>query len=35
MIILGSRSLEGLNLRVDAPTKRLVPAGPVLAVVAA
>lgn len=35
MIILGSRSLEGLNLRVDAPTKRLLPAGPILAVSAA
>lgn len=35
MIILGSRSLEGLNLRVDAQRKMLVPAGPILAVVAA
>ena len=27
--ILGARSLEGMNLRVDLKTKRLVPAGPV------
>ena len=26
--LLGARSLEGLNLRVDARAKRLVPAGP-------
>ena len=31
MIILGARSLEGMNLRVDALRKRLVPAGPILA----
>jgi predicted aspartyl protease len=31
MILLGARSLEGLNLRVDALRKQLVPAGPVLA----
>lgn len=31
MIILGARSLEGLNVRVDAQRKQLVPAGPILA----
>ena len=31
MILLGAHSLEGLNLRVDALRKQLVPAGPVLA----
>ena len=31
MILLGARSLEGLNVRVDAQRKQLVPAGPVLA----
>jgi predicted aspartyl protease len=30
--LLGVRSLEGLNLRVDVPRKQLVDAGPVLAV---
>lgn len=34
MVILGARSLEGLNVRVDAQRKQLVPAGPVLAGVA-
>lgn len=29
--LLGSRSLEGLNLRVDAQQKKLVAAGPILA----
>jgi len=29
MILLGARSLEGLNLRVDPVSKRLVDAGPV------
>ena len=29
MILLGARSLEGLNLRVDAAARRLVPAGPI------
>ena len=33
--ILGVRSLEGLNLRVDPVKRQLVDAGPVLAVVAA
>ena len=31
MILLGARSLEGLNLRVDPRTKRLVDAGPIVA----
>ena len=31
MVILGARSLEGMNLRVDAQRKALVPAGPMLA----
>jgi predicted aspartyl protease len=31
MTVLGARSLEGLNLRVDSRNKRLVPAGPLLA----
>ena len=31
MVILGARSLEGMNLRVDALRKALVPAGPILA----
>ena len=31
MILLGARSLEGLNMRVDAQRKQLVPAGPILA----
>jgi predicted aspartyl protease len=33
--LLGVRSLEGLNLRVDVVTKQLVDAGPVLAAIAA
>ena len=33
MILLGARSLEGLNLRVDARAKRLVDAGPIVAAV--
>jgi predicted aspartyl protease len=35
MILLGARSLEGLNMRVDAQRKQLVPAGPILAGAAA
>jgi predicted aspartyl protease len=35
MVLLGARSLEGLNLRVDPVTKRLIDAGPVPAAVAA
>jgi predicted aspartyl protease len=35
MLLLGARSLEGLNLRVDARAKRLVPAGPIVTAVAA
>ena len=31
MVILGARSLEGLNVRVDAQRKQLIPAGPILA----
>ncbi len=31
MILLGARSLEGLNVRVDAQRKQLVPGGPILA----
>lgn len=31
MVLLGSRSLEGMNLRVDAREKRLVDAGPIAA----
>jgi len=31
MILLGARSLEGLNLRVDARAKQLVDAGPIVA----
>jgi hypothetical protein len=34
MILLGARSLEGVNLRVDARSKQLVDAGPVVAAVA-
>jgi hypothetical protein len=32
-VLLGVRSLEGLNLRVDVARKQLVDAGPVLAAV--
>jgi predicted aspartyl protease len=35
LTILGARSLEGLNLRVDPASKRLVDAGPAPAAVAA
>lgn len=31
MIILGARSLEGLNVKVDPHRKQLVPSGPILA----
>lgn len=31
LLLLGARSLEGLNLTVDSRRKRLVAAGPVLA----
>jgi hypothetical protein len=31
MVLLGARSLEGMNLRVDTLRNQLVPAGPVLA----
>jgi clan AA aspartic protease len=35
LVLLGSRSLEGLNFRVDPVTKQLVDAGPAPAAVAA
>jgi predicted aspartyl protease len=35
MVLLGARSLEGLNLRVDSVSRRLVDAGPVPAMVTA
>lgn len=35
LVLLGARSLEGLNLRVDPSSKRLVDAGPAPAAVAA
>jgi clan AA aspartic protease len=35
LVLLGSRSLEGMNLRVDPASKRLVDAGPAPAAVAA
>ncbi len=31
MQLLGARTLEGLNLRVDSPSKKLVAAGPLVA----
>ena len=34
LTILGARSLEGLNLRVDPRTKQLVTAGPIMAALA-
>jgi len=35
LILLGARSLEGLNLRVDPSAKKLIDAGPILAGAAA
>lgn len=35
MTLLGARTLEGLNLRVDLPNKRLVSAGPIIVATAA
>jgi len=35
LVLLGARSLEGLNLRIDPATKRLVDAGPAPAAAAA
>jgi predicted aspartyl protease len=35
LVLLGARSIEGMNLRLDLLAKRLVPAGPVPAVAAA
>jgi predicted aspartyl protease len=34
LVLLGARSLEGLNLRIDPREKRLVGAGPIVAAVA-
>jgi hypothetical protein len=34
MTLLGARSLEGLNLRVDPRGKQLIDAGPIVAAVA-
>lgn len=31
MVLLGARSLEGMNIRVDPLRKQLIPAGPILA----
>ena len=35
LVLLGARTLEGMNVKLDIIGKRLVPAGPVLAAVAA
>lgn len=35
MVLLGARSLEGLNLRVDPQRKTLIPAGPIITASAA
>ena len=35
LVLLGSRTLEGLNFRIEPVTKRLVDAGPAPAAVAA
>lgn len=35
LVLLGARSLEGMNLRVDSREKRLVDAGPIAAAAAA
>ena len=35
MVLLGARTLEGLNLRIDVVKKRLVDAGPIVAASAA
>ena len=34
LVLLGAHTLEGLNLRIDLPTKQFVPAGPVPAAAA-
>lgn len=34
LVLLGARSLEGMNLRVDSRNKRLVAAGPIVAAAA-
>ena len=35
MVLLGARTLEGMNVKLDIVAKKLVPAGPILAVSAA
>ena len=35
LMLLGARSLEGMNLRLDARSKQLVVAGPIVAAAAA
>ncbi|HTL04606.1 MAG TPA: hypothetical protein VL241_02585 [Gemmatimonadales bacterium] len=35
LVLLGARSLEGMNLRIDLVARRLVSAGPILAALAA
>src|SRR5258708_24535856 len=35
LVLLGARSLEGMNLRVDARSRQLVAAGPIVAAAAA
>jgi len=35
LVLLGARSLEGMNLKLDLLAKRLVPAGPIVAASAA
>ena len=35
MVLLGAHSLEGMNLKIDPVRKELIPAGPVIAAVAA
>ncbi|MGH7720757.1 MAG: hypothetical protein ACREON_18160 [Gemmatimonadaceae bacterium] len=35
IVFLGARAIEGMNLRVDLQAKRLVPAGPIPATIAA
>jgi len=35
LVLLGARSMEGLNLRIDVTRKRLEDAGPIIAAVAA
>ncbi len=35
MVLLGAHSLEGLNLKIDPVRKELIPAGPIIAAMAA